>query len=343
MKQLLLLLLTLGTGLFSCNKDPNIVKKNFGQDESSSRWPDSTSDSAKVPINDLGAGTYLGFVGGLYPGGIDTPAGKYAKDLLNFSNRIKPLDSNGKASESGRIVFISLGASTGGHNMVALMSKTNNNPLTNPRLTLANCNNGGGNASLNSIMNPSDPYWDHVSLILKNRHLSYKQVQVIYLETDDSIPVTSFPERAYQVRDDLKKAMQVCKTKFRHLKLVYVLGRTTTWDKTQVQNIEPAPYYNGWGNKFFIEDQINGAPGTQYKGDTAVAPLVTWGWYQWADGTTNPRQDGFIWTKDLTVDGLHATPEGQDTLTTRFQNFLLTDRYASIWYANHAKPLSARK
>jgi len=26
---------------------------------------------------------------------------------------------------------------------------------------------------------------------------------------------------------------------------------------------------------------------------------------------------------------------GQDTLATRFQNFLLTDKYARIWYAAH--------
>ena len=343
MKHLLVLVLTLATGLFSCNKNPDISRKAFDQNNSLARLRDTLTDTIKVPINDLGTGTYRGFTGGLYPGGIDTPSGKYARDLMRFATRIKPLDSNGKSSDTGRIVFISLGASIGGHNMVALISKTIHNPLTNPRLTMANCNNGSGAASLNSMMNPNDPYWAHVDKILSSHHITYKQVQIIYLETDDSLPITSFPQRAYQFRDDMKNAMQVCKTKFKHLKLVYVLGRTTTWNKTQIQNIEPAPYYNGWGEKFFIEDQINGVAGTQYKGDSAVAPLVTWGWYQWANGTTIPRQDGFIWTQDETVDGLHATTDGQDTLSTRFQNFLLTDKYASVWYANHQGPLAVQK
>ena len=70
-----------------------------------------------------------------------------------------------------------------------------------------------------------------------------------------------------------------------------MLGRTTTFEGvTQLTNKEPCPYYNGWACKFMIEDQINGVPGTEYKGDSAVAPLVTWGWYEWADGSDIPRR-----------------------------------------------------
>ena len=109
-----------------------------------------------------------------------------------------------------------------------------------------------------------------------------------------------------------------------------------------VQNIEPCPYYNGWGEKFFIEDQIAGAPGTKYKGDSAIAPLVTWGFYQWANGSNIPRKDGFVWTVDETADGLHANETGQDTLSSRFQNFLLTDKYASIWYKNNSSAITPK-
>jgi hypothetical protein len=84
-----------------------------------------------------------------------------------------------------------------------------------------------------------------------------------------------------------------------------------------------------------IEDQINGVPGTEYKGKNAVAPMITWGWYQWADSI--PRKaDGFYWLITDTKDGLHATPEAQVKLATNFQNFLLTDNYAKQWYANNA-------
>ena len=309
--------------------------KKDGSDKITSAIINNTvtlSDTVKIPINDLGKKTYLGFKGGLYPGGVDTPSGQYAKDLYRFASRITPLDINGKASDTGKIVFISLGASTGGNNMRALTIKTMGNPETNPYLSLFSCNNGAGTASLNNIMNPNDAYWDHVTLILGYNHRTYKQVQVIYFETDDSVSINSFPARPYQFRDDFKIAMQTCKAKFSHLKLVYVLGRTTTFNKIMVQNIEPCPYYNGWGEKFFIEDQIAGAPGTKYKGDSAIAPLVTWGFYQWADSL--PRKtDNFYWRYSETQDGLHANNVGQDTLSTRFQKFLLSDNYAKKWYA----------
>ena len=294
-------------------------------------------DTVRIPINDLGTGTYLGFTGGLYPGGVDTPSGQYALDLKDFASRIVPLDTAGNHSITGKVVFISLGGSTGGKNMVALKDKTTGNAATNPYLLMVSCNNGYGSGSLNSIMNPIDPYWDHVDIVLKGAHIGYRQVQVIYLETEDSTQLKVFPGRAYRVRNELEASMRVFKTKFPNIKLVYLLGRTTTF-KTQVPNVEPMPYYFGWGCKFMIQDQINGVAGTEYKGDSAVAPMVAWGWYQWADGTPIPRQDGFVWLQSETSDGLHATEAGQDTLSTRFQNFLLTDRYANTWYANHVKP-----
>src|SRR5205085_12164035 len=132
--------------------------------------------------------------------------------------------------------------------------------------------------------------------------------------------------------------MRVCKQKFVNLKLVYVLGRTTTFNVHSIENKEPVPYYNGWAEKFMIEDQINGLPGMKYKGINAVAPMVTWGFYQWTNGSDIPRQDGFVWQESDTDGGIHATEAGQDTLSGRFQNFLLTDANASIWYANHTSP-----
>ena len=207
---------------------------------------------------------------------------------------------------------------------------------TNPYLKLVNCNNGASSSSLNSLADPNDPYWDHVNQVLNVARVYHNQVEIIYLESEDSTAIQDFPARPYIFRDHLEAAMRTCKAKFKYLKLMYVLGRTTTFNAHSVPNKEPSPYYNGWGEKFAIEDQINGVPGTEYKGPNAVAPLLTWGWYQWADGTTVPRKDGFVWLKSETEDGVHATPAGQDTLATRFKNFLLTDKYASVWYVNHA-------
>jgi len=318
----------------ACNKDVKLHSGSAMQNNNSVAF----TDTERVPINDLGTGTYMGVMGGLYPGGVNDYSGRYKKDLKSFATAIKPLNGPGVVdSVKGKILFISMGASTSGHLMDSLKQKTiRDSAHTNPYLRLLNCSNGGGVASLQQIANLSDPYWDHVTRIILNSKSTYKQVQVIYMETEDSVNnVFGFPDRPNMYRDHAIAAIQACKTKCPNLKFIYVLGRTTTFGDVRLTNKEPSPYYCGWGWKFLIEAQINGAAGTQYKGDSAIAPMVTWGWYEWANGTNVPRQDGFTWQESDTEDGIHATPAGEDTLSTRFKNFLLTDRMASIWYKKH--------
>lgn len=319
--------------LMSCSKEDTTTQSLTATGSSRAT---AATDTAIIPLNDLGTGTFYGFTGGLYPGGANVPSGQYGYDLTRMSSSIVPLDTFGNPSPTGRIVFISLGGSTSGKNFKLLKEKTESSPLTNPQLLLLKCSNGKRMASLNSQMDPKDPYWDHVTQIITGfAASSYRQVQVIYLEADDSAKYNiSFPLRALKVKEDLQACLRVYKQKFPNVKVVYVLGRTKTFGNQILYNREPAPYYFGWGCKMAIEDQINGVPGTEYKGKKAVAPMITWGFYQWADSL--PRKtDGFYWRQSLTEDGLHATEEGQDTLATRFQKFLLTDKRASLWYAAH--------
>ncbi|MBG9376801.1 hypothetical protein I5907_11170 [Panacibacter sp. DH6] len=293
------------------------------------------TDTVKIPINDLGAGTFMGKVGGLYPGGVNAPFGTYAADLMTFSKDIKPLNADGEPASNGVVGFIAIGGSTCGKMMSALTDKTTGNPLTNGKLKMVNCTNGEGSASLNSLMNASDTIWPIIMNKLGRRKLTVSQVQVIYLETDDSIQLSGFPDRPLRAKQEYVQTLKMFKTKFPNVKLVYVLGRTTTFltkKKKLIHNVEPNPYYNGWACKWLIEDQMNGVPGTRYKGASAEVPMVTWGWYQWAYGTSQPRKDGFTWEASDTEDGLHATPAGSDTLSGYFQNFLLTDIYAKNWY-----------
>lgn len=294
------------------------------------------SDTIKIPLIDMGTQTYMSYRGGLYPDGSNNASGQYAADLHAFAASIVPLDSLGRVNtRKGKIGFIGIGASTCAIMMNALTAKTVNNPLTNSYLKMATCTDGG--ASVNEIMNPADLYWQTENSKLKQSGLSAKQVQVIYMETDDSTRGTEFPGRPLLSKDFYAQAMRLFKVKFPNVKIVYLIGRTTTFipPKPKGKNInsEPIPYYNGWACKFLIQDQINGAAGLVYKGANAVAPMVTWGWYEWADGTTIPRSDGFVWLASETKDGLHANDAGADVLSDYFQNFLLTDSTAKIWYA----------
>jgi len=313
----------------ACSKEKSFTPQVNGQRDIA-----ATTKTDTIPINDLGKGTFNGYSGGLYPGGSNNPTGRYSLDLLTRCKNIAPIDTFGNPSTNGKVLFVSIGFSTGSQNMLTLQKKTIGNPLTNPKLSLLSFSLGSGMAMLNNVMNPNDPYWNFVATRINETKTSFRQVQIIYLETEDSTKITSFPGRPLQVKNELESCLRVFKQKFPNVKLVYLLARTTTFGNWNIVNREPCPYYLGWACKWAIEDQIKGVPGTEYKGTKAVAPMVTWGFYQWAQAA--PRKtDGFKWTADLMKDGLHANETGKDTLATRFQNFLLTDKYAKNWYAKH--------
>ena len=313
----------------ACSKQNGFVEQASNLSSST-----TVTDTAKIPINDLGKGTYYGFVGGLYPNGSNTLSGVYGSDLYKTCRSIAPLDTFGNPSTNGSIEFISLGWSIGGQNMKVLQSKTAGNPLTDPKLSLASISLGSGDARLNNILNPDDAYWTTVTQKLRQSKSSYRQVQVVYLDTEDSSKLIGFPERGILVKNDLEASFRTLQQKFINLKVVYLVARTTTYGKNHVHdfNAEPNPYQFGWAAKWAIEDQINGVPGTEYKGKKKVSPMIAWGFYEWA--TETPRiTDGFKWSQSLMQsDGLHPNDAGHDTLMTRFQNFLLTDITAKQWY-----------
>ncbi len=292
-------------------------------------------DTAKIPLNDLGSGTFRDSVGGLYPGGVNIPPGTYAHDLSRAAKNIIPLDTFGHSSLNGKVTFISIGGSTGGHNMKDLITKTSGNPATNPYLKMFTCNNGTTDASLKDIIDTASPYWAHITQVIKGARSSNRQIQVIYLETDDTTTNVKWPDRPVTGKNHIESCMHVFKRKFPNIKIVYVLGRTQTFGTKAIWNKEPCPYYFSWSCKWAIQDQINGVKAMNYTGKNAVAPMLAWGFYQWADSL--PRKtDGFYWRASETADGLHANEVGQDTLSARFQNFLLTDKYAKIWYGKNA-------
>ena len=285
-----------------------------------------------TPLMDMGNQFYHGFRGGLYPNGSNAPSGIYAKDLTRFAKAIVPLNTAGtEDSINGRVVFISIGASTCNIMMETLIEKTMGNPLTNPKLKMASCTSGS--TSVNEIMDSTSNYWKVANRKMKDSSITAQQVQVIYMETDDSVQTNIFPDRPLRTKVEFQQALRLFKIRFPNIKLVYLLGRASAFKeerKNKVSNTEPCPYFNGWACKWVIEDQINQVAGTEYKGKKAVSPLVTWGWYEW--GNSIPRSDGFTWTVNETSDSLHANDAGADSLATRFQNFLLTDRNARIWY-----------
>ncbi len=289
--------------------------------------------SGLVPLMDLNE-NYMGYPGGLFPGGTNKATGEYANDLQQICSDIKPLNENGQFSPLGKIGFVSVGPSTSLIMMNALLTKMQKNKDVNPFIWPVPLGQGG--MGINELITNSTLFWDTVAIRLKQYQLSPNQIQVVYFEEDDNDDYSSaFPQRPLDVKEKLKLGLQLLKVKFPNVRVAYVLARTTTIympirDDNKQQ--EPIGYYLGFADKWLIEDQINGDPALAYKGDNPVSPIVTWGPYQWSDGDKF-RSDGFNWLRSDTDDGLHPNDNGSDKLSDLFLNFLLNDQYAKLWFA----------
>ena len=67
--------------------------------------------AGRVPLPQLGIGTYKGFVGGLYPAGANVEPAAHAAAGQSRAQAIVPLDTSGAPSTGGKIVLLSLGMS----------------------------------------------------------------------------------------------------------------------------------------------------------------------------------------------------------------------------------------
>ena len=66
------------------------------------------STTGLVPLDDLGAGTYLGFAGGLYPGGVNAPPAGHLAAALARAAEIVPRDAAGAPGPEGFIGMIAI-------------------------------------------------------------------------------------------------------------------------------------------------------------------------------------------------------------------------------------------
>ncbi len=296
-------------------------------------------DTACYPLNKMDTITYYGFQGGFYPNGYNTPQGQYAADLDSINHTIWGLDTAGnRKNKAGQIVIGGVGACLSGAPVNGLRRRKQN-PNTVLNINYVNFEFGG--ASFEHVADPNSTYWAHVDAKMPSQNTTYKQVQMLWLVTDDSSTITAFPDRALIAKENIKAAARTLKIKFPNLKILYLLGRPFTWDSAAMHSVtgkimnvrskNPAPYNQGWAEKWAIEDQINGDPSVAYKGPNAVAPIITWGQYQWTRGT-EPNLDGFQWLPTDTRDGLHPTDAGKDKMAQYLWNFFYTDPYTTVWF-----------
>lgn len=293
-----------------------------------------------IPLNDLGAGTYLGQTGGLYPSGSNTPPEPYKAKLMAACTAVKPLSASGSLDEAtGKIGFVSIGASTCKMFMGRLIELANDYPELNPKLKLVNCAKGG--MDIIDISDPTAPaytsYWNTVAESLAAAGLSHNQVQVVYFETDNLHDTTDdFGVRTNLVFDNLVTAMHLLKSKFPKLRLCYFNGRTSTQYISDpdllARHGEPRAYYFGWAVRNLLAAQMAGVPYLNAFGASANAPFLAWSFYDWTDGATPRTTDGFEWLATDTTDGLHPSNAGKTKVANKMLAYFSGNPAAATWF-----------
>ncbi|MBK9247670.1 MAG: hypothetical protein IPM69_06040 [Ignavibacteria bacterium] len=234
-----------------------------------------------IPLIDLQGKSWQGYMGGLYPDGTNTRPQAHKNKALQQSQNIRPLDASGAPSPSGKIVWIGVGASNPRTEFMRFMEEMNSFSLINPSLKLINtCIGGQGIQKMNSA---ADSYWKQAEKQLTDSSISNKQVQIAWIETDNTQTAdTTFPRAPQMLADEFRTLLVTMKQLYPNLKICYLSARAYSGYASPEAGASvgkgllfPRDYLNGWAIKWLIEKQINGESGYEYEGATAPLPLVT--------------------------------------------------------------------
>lgn len=306
--------------IFACNKD------------SKPNEEESLIFNSPTPLTDFGSGTFRGNSGGLYPNGSNIRPESHNSEGISIAKSIKPLNISGNIDETnGKIVWMSIGMSNTTQETSAFIPIAQAYSGKNPKLLLVDGAEGG--QDIVKINSESAPYWQTVNNRLTSAGVTALQVQIIWYKEAEIAPRdTAFATYPNSLKDKFALSMQMLKSKFPNLKLVYLSSRTFAGWATGTLNPEPYAWFSGWAVKRLIEDQINGASSLNYKGSQPQSAWLAWGPYFWTEGT-KPRNDGVTWLQsDFQVDGVHPSNTGRLKVANMLLQFFSTDPTTTPWF-----------
>jgi hypothetical protein len=310
-------------------------------------------DTTAVALFDLRSGTYLGFTGGLYPDGTNTPPSAQSAEGLARAARIRPLDVNGVPKSGGKVVLLSVGMSNTSQEFCAVDGTTScfpetfmgraaaDNSINRPTLVIVNGAQGGRDAS--TWLTPSAQTFDVVrDQRLAALNVTEKQVEIVWLSEADENPTSSLPNSnadAYVLENRLGSIVRALHARYPNLQQVFIGSRNYGGYAKSTLNPEPYAYESGFSTKWLVQAQIeqmqSGRIVDARAGDlnyTTVAPWVAWGPYTWADGTT-ARSDGLVWLQsDFGPDGTHPSESGRSKAGALILSFFKTSQFTRCWF-----------
>jgi hypothetical protein len=286
------------------------------------------------PLTEMTADdTYKGEDGGLYGGGRNEPAAAHLKIAHSEAARIEPLDPAGTPATDGAIGLVSISMSNATLEFSRFKQLADRDPKRSPNVTIVDC--AQNSQAMAQWVDPQGPAWMEADRRLEVAKVSPKQVQVVWVKLANILPTGELTDHGKKLQKDTTAVVQNAKARFPNLRIAFLSSRIYGGWTTVPLNPEPYAYEGAFVVRWLIQDQLKGDPSLNYdpaKGQ-AKAPLLLWGPYLWADGTTPRKRDGLIYAaRDFEVDGAHPSESGRQKVANLLLTFFQTDSLARTWY-----------
>ena len=288
-------------------------------------WDVANTSTPLEALTDLGTGKYLGYEGGLYPNGQNTPPAAQLAAAMTDARNI--------AAGQSPYVMISVGVSITRTIWDEFGPMEAADPAVNSNLVLVNAAIDGTDSP--DWTSPTAGTW----LTIVNNYLPYQnvtanQVAAAWIMMPHSNQSGLYPNDMQNQENDLISILQDLHTFFPNLQLAYV--SSLHYGGYQPSNSYPEPYAYEFGLAVqnIIADQINGNPALNNNpaNGPVMAPLLLWGPYTWANGLLG-RNDGLTYgCQDVTSDGLHPSATGRNKMAGLLSTFFKSDPTAAPWF-----------
>jgi hypothetical protein len=311
-----------------------VVESPTGANCNNISWNITGTSSPEVPMDQLGANGYLGYMGGLYPGGMNTMPASHQASGITLASEIQPLDANGNPSPTGKYVLLSLGTSDAAYEFNRFLEYATNESTINPNLVIVE--GAMGSEALDTLLGVEGfAFWNNIyNWFLPDAGVTPQQVVAIWMEPEDAHPPGGFPLDMEQLHNELRDFIPTLRGRFPNLKLLYLASRAYAGYANPVKVVsEPYSYDQAFALQAVIADQLNGDPALNFDPiqGPVVAPWIAWESYKWGNGMT--AHDGLVWAcQDFRSDGYHVTTAGEDKFSGLLMNFLKSDPTAAPWF-----------
>ncbi|MFI5171131.1 MAG: T9SS type A sorting domain-containing protein [Chitinophagales bacterium] len=296
-----------------------------------------------VPIVDLQTGFYMGFQGGLYPGGLnDIPTAHLDSGIIQALSII-PINFDGEVDTMvGKVVMVGLGSGSAQKSFNKFISQYEDAGYTDSCVRIVNACISEQGIEQMIDEDADDFYWKDVNDFLQEEDLKKKQVAVVWVMNASFIDsVETMPAYVDSLKLKYIALIRKLKDQFPNVKLIYISGLqyggylAPDADHTNAY-AEPAPYYNDFAIKAVIEAQINGDTLLNYSDDDAGAAWTCWGPNFWADGRNLRTYDNLRWICpgdfDTGGDGFFLSGTGQQKIADRLFDFFNTQPTTIPWF-----------